>query len=99
MSDEEIIKRLDRLIAIQQLAHKDVLASARATIRADKVNAAILDASANWVGTAALQATAMKKSGAKERTVQMRIVDLLDQGVLEKRGGGRNIEYRSTGLL
>lgn len=99
MSEEDIIKRLDRLIAIQQIAHKDSLASTRATIRSDKINAAILDATEDWVGTASLQATAMKKSGQKERTVQTRIVDLLEQGLIERRGGGRNIEYRSTGLI
>lgn len=99
MSEQDIIERLDRLIAIQQIAHKDVLDAARSTTRADKVNAAILDATSGWIGTASLQSTAIKKSGAKERTVQMRIVDLLSKGLLEKRGGGRNIEYRSTGLI
>jgi hypothetical protein len=72
---------------------------ARERIRSDKVSAAILDASTQWVGTAVLQAAVMKKSGAKERTVQMRIVDLLAQGVVEKKGGGRTIQYKATGLI
>jgi hypothetical protein len=97
--EQEVIERLDRLAAIMQLAHRDAIERARAAIRADKVNAAILDASSKWVGTAALQTAVMKKSGAKERTVQMRIVDLVTQGLVEKRGGGRSIEYKASGLI
>lgn len=96
---EEVIDRLDRLTAIVRLAHADAIERMRDKIRADKVNAAILDATTKWVGTAALQKTVMKKSGAKERTVQLRLVDLLGQGLIDKRGGGRNIEYKSTGLI
>jgi Tfp pilus assembly protein FimT len=96
---EELVDRLDRVIAILQLAHGDAIERARTKIRSDKVNAAILDASAQWVGTATLQSTVMKKAGAKERTVQMRVVDLLAQGVIEKKGGGKNIEYKATGLV
>jgi hypothetical protein len=96
---DDVVERLDRITAILRLAHRDAIEHTRIEIRSDKVNAAILDATAQWAGTASLQATVMKKSGAKERTVQMRIVDLLAQGLIEKRGGGRNIEYRATGLI
>ena len=96
---EDVVERLDRITAILRLAHRDAIERTRTEIRADKTNAAILDASANWVGTAALQAAVMKKSGGKERSVQMRIVDLIAQGLVEKRGGGRNIEYKATGLI
>ncbi|MGZ6609349.1 MAG: hypothetical protein ACXVFI_20045 [Solirubrobacteraceae bacterium] len=100
MSPEDpIIERLDRLSAILRLAHRDAIDRARATIRADKVNAAILDASGKWIGTAALQTAVTRKTKAAQRTIQLRIVDLLAEGILEKRGGGRATEYRSSGLV
>ena len=68
-------------------------------IRADKVNAAILDASAQWVGAGAMQSKVATKTGASTRTIQDRIADLLATGVLDKRGGGPTTEYRASGLI
>jgi hypothetical protein len=99
MSEQDIIERLDRLIAIQQIAHKDVLEAARSSIRSDKVNAAILDASTTWVPSAKMQTTVATKTKASTRTIQERIADLIAQGVLEKRGATRTTEYRASGLI
>jgi hypothetical protein len=99
MSDQEIIQRLDTLIAIQQLINKEALSAARATIREDKVNAAILDASSTWVPAGKLQSVVAGKTRAASRTVKRRTADLIALGVLEKRGGGPNIEYKATGLI
>lgn len=100
MSEQDIIERLDRLIAIQQIAHKDVLDSARSSIRADKVNAAILDVSTTtWVPAAKVQTTVAAKTKAGTRTIQRSIADLIAQGVLEKRGATSKTEYKSTGLI
>jgi hypothetical protein len=99
LSEEDIIQGLDRLIAIQQLARRDVLESARAAIRTDKVNAALTDAATQWTGAKKLQTTVATKTKASTRTIQERIVALLAEGVLEKRHGGPKTEYKASGLI
>lgn len=98
-SDDDVVARLDRITAILQLAHRDEIERARTQIRSDKVNAAILDASAKWIGSGAMQAKVAKKTKASTRTVRDRIADLLATGVLDKRGGGPTTEYRTNGLI
>jgi hypothetical protein len=97
--NEDIVKRLDRIAAILQLAHRDAIERTRSQIRSDKVNAAILDTSTQWIGTAKMQAAVAAKTRASTRTIQERTVDLLGQGVIEKRGGGPKTEYRASGLI
>lgn len=99
MTNEDIARRLDTIIAILQLAHRDEIERARSTIRADKVNAAILDASKDWMPGGKLATTASGKTRQSYATVNRRINELLAAGVLEKRGGGRSTEYRSMGLI
>ena len=99
MASDEVLERLDRLTAILRLAHRDAINQARASIRGDKINASILDATAKWSAAAKMQTAVEKKTKAAKRTVQDRIADLLEQGVLEKRGGGPTTEYRATGLI
>jgi Fic family protein len=99
MSDEEILRRLDTIVAILQLAHRNEIESARATIRSDNVNAAILDASKKWVGGGRLTSAVKAKTNQSPATVNRRISDLLAIGVLEKKGGGPATEYRATGLI
>ena len=99
MSDEEILRRLDTIVAILQLAHRNEIESARATIRSDNVNAAILDASKKRVGGGRLTSAVKAKTNQSPATVNRRISDLLAIGVLEKKGGGPATEYRATGLI
>lgn len=40
-----------------------------------------------------------KKVKKSERSIQMYIGELLELGVLEKRGAGRSTEYRTTGVV
>lgn len=96
---QEVVERLDRISAILQLAHGDAIARARDRIRADKVNAAILDASTTWVPAGKMQSAVATKTKASTRTVQRGIADLIAQGVLEKRGAARTLEYRASGLI
>lgn len=96
---EEVVGRLDRITAILQLAHGDAIERARTRIRADKVNAAILDASPKWVSAAKMQAAVAAKTKASTRTIQRSIAELIAQGVLEKRGATRTTEYRASGLI
>jgi DNA-binding HxlR family transcriptional regulator len=100
VSDEEIIRRLDRLIAIMLLANRDAIESAKAAVRQDRVSAEILDqASEGWIRSGDLQKRVSAATQASTRTVRNRLQDLAAQQAIEQRGAGPATEYRSTGLL
>ena len=99
MTNEDIVQRLDRLIAIQQLVYKDALASARASVREDKVSAAVLDATSGWVAAGKLKQSVIKKTKQSKPTVERRIAALVELGALDKQGAGGSVSYRTTGLI
>jgi Fic family protein len=99
VTNEDIVDRLDRIVAILQLANRDQIEATRASIRSDKVNAAILDNAKGWTGSAKLVEAVKTKTKQSYPTINRRINDLLAVGVLEKQGGGRTTEYRSAGLI
>jgi hypothetical protein len=99
MTNDDIGRRLDTIIAILQLAHQDEIESARTTIRSDKVKAAILDFSKAWTPAGKLTSAVKNKTKQSSATISRRIGELLAVGVLEKQGGGPSTEYRSTGLI
>jgi hypothetical protein len=101
MTNDEVVERLDRVIAILALANEDAIERARKDIRADEINSAILELTATPVAVRELlkkvQAKVKKKAG--DRTVQERIANLVARGVLEKSGTGPKTAYRSTGIV
>jgi S-adenosylmethionine:diacylglycerol 3-amino-3-carboxypropyl transferase len=96
---EEVVERLDRLTALIKIAHADAIERTRERIRADKVNAAILDGSQKWTPSGKLSSAVTKKTRTGTSTFKSRVADLLDGGLLEKRGGGPTTEYKATGLI
>lgn len=96
---DEVVDRLDQIAAILRLAHREAIESARTSVRSDKVDAAVLDGSSQWIGAGKLQAAVVAKTKTSSRTVQLRIADLLAEGLLDKRGGGPTTEYRASGLI
>src|SRR3954462_6347703 len=96
--EEEILARLDKLVAIQQLVHRDDLEKARTAIRSDTVNAAILDATSKLTPAGAVVSEVKKKTGQSPATINRRVGLLMDLGLVERRGGGPATQYRSTGL-
>ena len=99
MATEDIVDRLDRLLAIQQLVHREALESARASIRSDKVNAAILDATAKLTPAGKVVSDVKKKTGQSPATINRRIASLMELGLVERQGAGPATQYRSTGLV
>jgi hypothetical protein len=98
--DVEVLQRLDRIVAILQLAFHEPIEAAKATIRADPVYAALLDACADdWRPAGQLQSEVSKATGKNIRTIQRRIADLVDRKALDQRGGGRTVDYKASGLL
>jgi hypothetical protein len=98
--DEEILRRLDTLISILRLAHADEIEHARTRILSDPVNAAVLKATSGgkFVASGDLKAKVVKSTKQSEKTVQRRVLDLVEIGALELRPTG-HAAYRSTGLL
>lgn len=100
MTNEDIVDRLDTVIAVFKLAHRDQIDDARAVIRADKVKAAILDHAADdWVPAGELNAAVVKETKQSGSTVKRRVAELLSDGVLKKSGSGPTIAYKATGLI
>ncbi len=97
--EEEILARLDKLVAIQQLVHREALESARTAIRSDKVNAAILDATVKLTPAGTVVSEVKKKSGQSPATINRRIGTLMELGLVERQGAGPATQYRSTGLV
>lgn len=72
---------------------------ARDRIRADKVAAAILDESEEWIASPELQKRAAAKAKTSTRTVLRRLPELVSDRFLAVRGTGQKAEYRRTGLI
>jgi SepF-like predicted cell division protein (DUF552 family) len=99
MENDEVGKKLDTIISVLRIAHRTEIEAARASIREDKVNAAILDGAKKLTPAGKLRTAVMKKTGTGASTFNARIVELLELGVLEKEGGGPTTQYRATGLI
>lgn len=101
MPDEDIINRLDTIISLLKLAHREPLAIVRQELAGDDVSAAILEATAGDqpVSAGVLKSKAIKATGESESTVKRRIAALVAMGALAKQGGGHTTAYKSTGLI
>lgn len=99
MSDEDILRRLDKMQATLQLAFAPQLEAARTAIREDDVAAEILDATESWIGSRDLQKRVAAKTDVGERSVRDRFTGLIECGILETRGTERKAEFRRTGLI
>ncbi|HVS28105.1 MAG TPA: hypothetical protein VHE14_01020, partial [Solirubrobacteraceae bacterium] len=91
--------RLDKIMAILQLAHYDSMDAARARIRADKTNATILGLATKESRAGTLIKAVKQKTAESESTIQRRIAMLVDLGALERLGGGPTTAYKATGLV
>ncbi len=101
MADQEVLDRLDDIIALLNLAFADPIGKAREAILKDKINAAILEALATGpLGSGELIEKVKQASGQAERTVQTRLLSLTAQHAIEKLGTtGKTVSYRATGLF
>ncbi len=100
IGDSEITDRLDAIISLLKLAHRESLAAVRQELEGEDVPAAILRATANGpVKAGPLKTKVIKETKQSESTVKRRIADLVAMGAIVKEGGGSNVTYRSTGLF
>lgn len=99
MAEAEITERLDRLIAILELVHRDEIRSAREEIRADATNALILDLAAEGISAKEMTEAVQKRTSQSLKTVQRRIADLVAARALERTGASASTRYKTTGLV
>jgi Fic family protein len=99
VTNEEIGRKLDQIIAILQLAHYEDIDASRGKVRADKTNAVILTLTAKKSPAGKLIRAVRQKTGESESTVKRRIATLVDLGALERSGGGPTTAYKATGLI
>ncbi len=97
---DEVVQRLDLMLAVLQLAHHDAIVRAADQLRSDPVNAAILEACADgWIGSRELSARVENETGAKPRTVRGRVGELVGRRALQQRGATHTRAYRTSGLI
>lgn len=99
MADEEVLHRLDLILATLRLAFAPQLRAACEDMCKDDVTAAILDETESWTASTDVQSRAAKSTGRSARTVRDRLPELVDQGVLQARGTERKMEYQRTGFI
>jgi hypothetical protein len=99
VSEAPLLERLDRLTGLLELALAPQIEAGRAAVRADEIDAAILDnASGAWKPAGKLQEAVAKKTGKKTRAIQDHIGDLVERGLVQKKSAGPKTEYRATGV-
>jgi hypothetical protein len=97
---DPLVARLDRIAQMLELALAPQLQAARAALREDPIDAAILDAGAReWKPAAKLLSEVEGATGKKKSVIHDHISALLQRGLLGKQGAGRTTEYRTSAVL
>jgi ubiquinone/menaquinone biosynthesis C-methylase UbiE len=97
---EEVMERLDLMLAVLQLANHDAITRAATELRADEVNAAILDVCADdWISAAALKAKVRAKVAVGDSTLKARLATLVARRAIQRRGATHTTAYRALGLI
>lgn len=91
--------KLDLLISLLRIAHGEPLRFEREAILAEPVSKAILAASGDWIEAGKLKALVVKKAKVSSPTVSRRLAELLERGLITRKGGGGKVSYRTTGLI
>jgi hypothetical protein len=99
MNDDEIGRALNRIAAILQIAHRDAIEAERNALMEDKANKAIFKATASWAATADIEKAVVGSKAASRSTLFLRLADLTDRGLLERRKTSNTTEYRNSGLV
>jgi hypothetical protein len=97
--DDEVLRRLDLLIALTRVGVRDALMRESRALGEDPVSAALLQQSEEWRPAGELKSLVVRETGQSEPTVKRRIADLVGRGALLRDGAGRSVRYRNSGLF
>lgn len=99
-TDEELLDRLDRIATILEIGFSDQLERARAAVREEPVDAAVLDVVRDgWVTSGEIKRAVTKSARVSDRTVQRSLAGLVARGYVRVAGEPPNVSYRSSGVL
>jgi hypothetical protein len=99
-ADEEVLDRLDRIIALLEVGFAQQIDRARSELRSDPVVAAVLELIADrWISSGELKRTVGQSVKVSEKTVQRSLAMLAGRGAIRGRGAGAGLSYRSAGIL
>jgi len=96
---KEISRKLDRLIALQQIGIRNELSIIKDEIKKDKVSQKILEIADGTLSAGELQEKVASSNSVSEVTVKRRISELLDKGLLLQNREGQNIFYINSGIV
>lgn len=91
--------KLDLLISLLRIAHDQPLKAERNAILSEPVSKAILAASGDWIEAGKLKAAVIKKAKVSMPTVSRRLAELVEGGLITRKGSGGKVSYRTTGLI
>jgi DNA-binding transcriptional ArsR family regulator len=94
-----IESKLDLLISLLRIAHDEPLKAERDAILSEPVSKTILAASDDWIEAGKLKAVVVKKAKVSMPTVSRRLAELVERGLIRRKGSGGKISYRTTGLI
>ena len=98
--EAEVLDRLDRILAVLQLAHFEAIQRAGMSIRRDPISAAILEACTDdWVPANEVRRRVIESTNAAAGTVKTRVAQLIARKALFERGSTTDRAYRSTNLI
>lgn len=99
MTDQQLISKLDHLIALYELVNSEALAAARSALRADPTTSAILARAEDWIPAGKLKSEIAGALSTSEKTVQRRVSELVDRRALVSQRADGGILYKSTGVV
>jgi hypothetical protein len=99
VDQSDVVERLDKLIALFRLVNATALSAAKDAALSDPVVKLLLKECPDWRKAGELKSKVATIASTSEKTVQRRMQELVDEGVLIVRKDGQNLLYKDAGLL
>jgi Fic family protein len=95
---EDISSKLSQLLVLTRLSNSKVIAEAREEINRDPVAQALLALADDSLSSSQLKEKVAEQTNVSEKTVQRRILDLVEKGAITPIRKGKEIYYENSGL-
>jgi Fic family protein len=95
---KEISRKLSQLLVLTKLSNSKVIAETKEEIKRDPVAKAILALADGLLTSLQLKEKVVEQTKVSERTVQRRILDLVEKGAITPVRKGAEVYYEDSGL-
>jgi len=95
---KEISRKLSQLLVLTKLSNSKVIAETKEEIKRDLVAQAILALANGLLSSLQLKEKVTEQTKVSEKTVQRRIVDLVEKGAITPIRKGTEVYYEDSGL-